>query len=270
MPTHVSCTVTDGVATLLLRNAERRNAVSVDLLDGLDRTLAELEGNRSVRVVVVTGDGPAFSVGADLAAPPAQRSLRGESVPADLSRLRHAGRIVERLHHLPQVTVAAVNGACAGAGLALALACDLRIAAEKAVFNTAFLSAGLSGDFGGIWFAARILGAAKAKELFLLPEKLPAPMAHAAGLVTFVAEGADFDAATCRLANRLARSAPRAAQAMKQNFYAAESMTLADYLRVESERMVATFHTEDAREAGRAFLEQREPVFTGRDASGSP
>jgi 2-(1,2-epoxy-1,2-dihydrophenyl)acetyl-CoA isomerase len=254
----------DGIAWLTLRNEGRRNALSVDLLDDLDRELNGLETDTGIRVVVITGHGSAFSVGADLAAPPERRTLRGDSVSADLARLRRVGRIAERLYRLPQVTVAAVNGACAGAGLSLALACDLRIAAEPAVFNTAFLSAGMSGDLGGIWFATRVLGPAKARELFLLPGRLPARDAQAAGLVTRVTTGESFAAELAALSAKLTAGAPRAVRAMKDNLRDADRMPLADYLDVESERMVATFHTDDAREAARAFLERREPVFTGR------
>lgn len=264
MPAGVDREDGDGVARLTLRNEGRRNALAVDVFDALDRELATLQDDPAVRVVVLTGHGSAFSVGADLAAPPHRRTLRGDSASADLARLRRVGRISERLHRLPQVTVAAVNGACAGAGLSLALACDLRIAPETAVFNTAFLGAGLSGDLGGIWFATRILGQARTRELFLLPARLPAHEARAAGLLTRVTPAESFPADVAALTARLAASAPRAVRAMKANLRDAERMPLADYLDVESERMVATFHTDDAREAARAFLERREPVFTGR------
>lgn len=264
MPAGVDRAKLDGIATLTLRNEGRHNALAIDLFDDLDRELNELESTPEIRVVVITGHGSAFSVGADLAAPPGRRTLRGDSPAADLTRLRRVGRIAERLHRLPQATVAAVNGACAGAGLSLALACDLRIATETAVFNTAFLRAGLSGDLGGIWFASRLLGQARARELFLLPGRLPAREAHAAGLVTRLSAEESFAADLATLTARLAASAPRALRAMKDNLHDADSMPLAEYLDVESERMVATFHTNDAREAARAFLERRDPVFTGR------
>lgn len=264
MPAGVDRADGDGIATLTLRNEGRRNALAVDLFEDLDRELRELESDPGIRVVVLTGHGSAFSVGADLAAPPQRRTLRGDSTAADLARLRRVGRIAERLHLLLQVTVAAVNGACAGAGLSLALACDLRIAAEAAVFNTAFLGAGLSGDLGGIWFATRILGQARARELFLLPGRLPAREARAAGLVSRISADDTFAADLAALTAQLAAGAPRAIRAMKENLRDADRLPLADYLDVESERMVATFHTDDAREAARAFLERREPVFTGR------
>lgn len=264
MPAGVDRADGDGIARLTLRNEGRRNALAVDVFDGLERELNALEDDPATRVVVITGHGSAFSVGADLAAPPGRRTLRGDSVTADLTRLRRVAGIAERLHRLPQVTVAAVNGACAGAGLSLALACDVRIAAERAVFNTAFLGAGLSGDLGGIWFATRILGHARARELFLLPGRLPARDAAAAGLVTRVTADDSFPTDVAALAAQLAGGAPAAIRAMKENLRDADRMGLADYLDAESERMVATFHTDDAREAARAFLERRDPVFTGR------
>lgn len=261
MPAFVDRTRAGSVVHLTLCHESRGNAVSVDLLEDLDRRLEEIEADHSVRVVVLTGRGRAFSVGADLAAPPEQRWLRRDTVAADLARLRRATRIVERLHLLPSVTVAAVNGACAGAGLALALACDLRLAADGAVINTAFLSAGLPGDFGGIWFATRMLGAARARELFLLPGRLSASAAADAGLVSRVVPDDGLEAATEDLARRLARNAPSAARAMKQNLHAAATTTLAEYLRLESERMVAGFHGDEAPEAARAFLERRTPDY---------
>ncbi|WP_338701596.1 enoyl-CoA hydratase-related protein [Streptomyces sp. Q6] len=264
MSAQVTCSIAGSVATVALRNTERRNAVSVQLLRELSEVLGDLEASPEVRVVVLTGSGSAFSVGADLAAPPEARSLRGDSVEGDTARLRRAGRVVQQLHHMPQVTVAAINGACAGAGFSLALATDLRIAAEGAVFNTAFLNAGLSGDFGGIWLLTRLLGAARARELFLLPGKFDARRAAALGLVMEVAPDGELEKTVEGIAGRLAASAPLAVRAMKQNLLDATTVPFADYLGPETDRMVRCFHSEDAREAAAAFLERRRPVFTGR------
>ncbi|MDI3420141.1 enoyl-CoA hydratase-related protein [Streptomyces luteolus] len=264
MPAQVSCSIAHQVATVTLDNPERRNAVSVRLLADLEDVLGHLEADRSVRVIVLTGSGSSFCVGADLAAPPELRSLRGDSFEEDSARLRAASHVAQRLHLMPQVTVAAINGACAGAGLSLALATDLRLASEAAVFNTAFLGAGLPGDLGGIWFLTQLLGAARARELFLLPEKFDAHRAAELGLVTAVSAADAFDALTDRVTARLAHAAPLAARAMKQNLVASQTMPLADYLGGEVDRMVRCFHTEDAREAAAAFLERRRPVYAGR------
>lgn len=264
MPAQVSCSIVHEVATVTLDNPGRRNAVSVRLLHDLDGVLGQLEAHRDVRVVVLTGAGSSFCVGADLAAPPELRTLRGDSIEEDTARLRVASQVAQRLHLMPQPTVAAVNGACAGAGLSLALATDIRIASDTAVFNTAFLSAGLPGDLGGIWFLTQLLGAARARELFLMPGKFDAHLAAELGLVTEVATAAEFGELTDRIAARLAAAAPLTAQAMKQNLLAAPTLSLADYLGGEVDRMVRCFHTADAREAASAFLERREPAFKGR------
>ncbi|MCM2393578.1 enoyl-CoA hydratase/isomerase family protein [Streptomyces albipurpureus] len=263
MPVQVSCSIVREVATVTLDNPGRRNAVSAQLLRDLENVLGQLEANRDVRVVALTGSGSSFCVGADLAAPPELRILQGDSIEADTARLRAASHVAERLHLMPQLTVAAINGACAGAGLSLALAADIRIASGAAVFNTAFLSAGLPGDLGGIWFLTRLLGAARARELFLLPGKFDAHRAAELGLVTEVSTAAEFGELTDRVTARLASAAPLAARAMKQNLLAAQTMPLGDFLGAEVDRMVRCFHTEDAREAAAAFLERREPVFTG-------
>lgn len=265
MPTQqVTCSVAGPIATITLRNPERRNALSVQLLSDLQAALDSVAENPDLRVVVLTGSGSAFCVGADLAAAPESRTLRRDSVAADTARLQRAARVAQQIHELPQLTLAAVNGACAGAGLSLALAADLRIAAESAVFNTAFLSAGLSGDLGGIWFLTRALGAARARELFLLPGRLSAHRAAEVGLVTETASDTDFAEMTERYALRLASTAPVAARAMKQNLVDAATTPLDEYLRRETDRMVRSFHTADAREAAAAFLERREPGFSGR------
>lgn len=264
MAAQVTCSITGSIANITLRNDERRNALSVHLLGELNDTLARIEARPDVHVVVLTGSGSAFCVGADLGAAPESRSLRRDSVEADTARLRDAARVAQRLYEMPQITVAAINGACAGAGLSLALAADLRVATHSAVFNTAFLTAGLSGDLGGIWFLTKILGAAKARELFLLPGKFDAARAVQLGLVTSISDDEGFEQLTHDVASRLAAAAPRAARAMKQNLLDAAHLPLSVYLGSETERMVRSFHTHDAVEAASAFLQRREPVFAGR------
>lgn len=264
MSAQVTCSIAGPIATITLRNADRRNALSTRLLGELEDTLHRIEESPDLRVVVLTGSGSAFCVGADLAAAPGTRTLRRDSVAADSARLRRAARVAQQLHELPQLTLAAINGACAGAGLSLALAMDLRIASESAVFNTAFLSAGLSGDLGGIWFLTQAFGAARARELFLMPGRLSARRAVELGLVTEIGADAEFAELTESYAVRLASTAPVAARAMKQNLLDAATTTLDEYLGHETERMVRSFHTADAREAAAAFLERREPAFSGR------
>jgi 2-(1,2-epoxy-1,2-dihydrophenyl)acetyl-CoA isomerase len=168
------------------------------------------------------------------------------------------------LHELPQVTVAAVNGACAGAGLGWAAACDLRYAAESANFNSAFLGVGISGDMAGPWFLPRILGSARAREVMFLHGKFGAAEAERIGFVSRTFPDETFRDEVAVIVKRLSKSAPLALRAMKQNFVAAENMSLREYIRIESERHQRTGASEDSRAAFRAFVEKREPEFKGR------
>lgn len=264
MSAQVNCTITGATATITLANPERRNALSVQLFEELGAVLTELETSTSVRAIVLTGSGSAFSVGADLAASPEKRSLRGDSVEGDTARLRAATLVAERFYRMPQPTVAAINGACAGAGLSLASAADFRIAADTAVFNTAFLTAGLSGDLAGIWFVTNALGGARAREMFLAPAKFDATRASELGLVSAVVSSDVLGKSAGELADRLAAFAPVAMRAVKQNLIQAQTTSLGEYVTAEIDRMVQCFHTEDAKEAASAFLEKRPPIFSGR------
>jgi 2-(1,2-epoxy-1,2-dihydrophenyl)acetyl-CoA isomerase len=185
-------------------------------------------------------------------------------VQARIDELRQAMRTSQLLHEMPKVTIAAINGACAGAGLAWACAADLRYAAESARFNTAFLTAGLSGDFGGTWTLPRIVGGAKARELYLLAEKFSASEAERIGLVSRCLPDDQLMAEVGRVAARIAGFAPLTVRAVKNNLNDAERLSFSELLDVESERQIRTGLTEDAREAAAAFLEKREPIFEGR------
>lgn len=264
MSAQVNCSITGGVATITLTNPERRNALSVQLFQQLDATLTELATSTSVRAIVLTGAGSAFSVGADLAAEPARRSLRGDSIEGDTARLRAATQVAEHLYQMPQPTIAAINGACAGAGLSLAAAADFRIGADTAVFNTAFLNAGLSGDLAGVWFITQALGGARARELFLTPTKFDAAHAKEIGLLTSAVPPEILAKTAADLADRLAAAAPVAMRALKRNLIQAQNSSLNDYAVAEIDRMVQCFHTADAKEAAAAFLEKRQPAFAGR------
>jgi len=169
-----------------------------------------------------------------------------------------------QLHNLPAVTIAAVNGACAGAGLGWALACDLRIAARSAKFNTAFLDVGVAGDMGGPWSLGHLVGRAKARELYFLPEKFDAVEALRIGMVNRVADDDRFQDEVELVVDRLRSAAPIALRTMKANFLDAERMDLAAFVGVETERHTRMFTTEDTREAFAAKVEKRAPRFVGR------
>ncbi|MFE4668796.1 enoyl-CoA hydratase-related protein [Streptomyces sp. NPDC056716] len=251
------------IATVRLNRPARMNSMTSGLLDGLLTALEDIAADREVRVVLLTGNGKAFCAGGDLSA--GLDEINGAPpLTSQHRRLRTFVRASQLLYTMPQVTIAAINGACAGAGLSLALACDLRYAADSARFSTAFLGAGVSGDFGGIWFATRTLGAQLTRSLFLLSERFDAADAQRVGLVTGIHPGAELLPEVRSVAEGLASRAPLALSAMKQNLIDAESMDIATYLEVESGRQAFTVATADAAEAAASFIERRTPRFEGK------
>jgi 2-(1,2-epoxy-1,2-dihydrophenyl)acetyl-CoA isomerase len=251
-----------GCLRVVLDHPERRNALSPELLEALRAVLRTVPDD--VRVVVLTGAGSVFSVGGDLQLRAAGKGLLTDDADESRARLGRAVEIVTLLAALPQVTVAAINGACAGAGLSLAASCDLRIAAARARFNTAFLTAGVSGDFGGIRAVTKLIGAAQARELFLLPAPFPASHAAELGLVTRVASDTEYESVVQDVVDGLLGVAPLALRAMKANLVDAETASLEDYLAAECERYVQTGRSSDSIEAAAAYLEKRTPVFRGQ------
>ena len=248
------------VATVSLNRPDKRNSIGGAMMVELYEALRAIAADGETRVVVLRGQGADFCPGADIkhyggsdAAParPAWSSTREFDVAV-------------MLHEMSAVTIAAISGACAGAGFGWACACDLRLASETAKFNTAFLDVGVGGDMGGPWTLPRLVGAAKARELYFLPGKFDAAEAYRIGLVARVAAAGDFEAELSALTARLARAAPLAIRTMKANFLAAEKMGFADYIALESEKHMRLFQTEDTTEAFKAFVEKRPPVFKGR------
>ncbi|WP_418060640.1 enoyl-CoA hydratase/isomerase family protein [Pimelobacter simplex] len=264
MPGTVLLQVDGNVAHVVLSNPGRRNAVSWPMLTALDAVVTGLADRTDIAAVVLVGEGTDFCVGADLAAAPEQRTLRRDSVAADTERLTAVTATATAFYRLPQVTIAALDGGCAGAGLSLALAADLRVAADRAVLNTAFVGAGLSGDLGSAWHLVRAVGPARARELLLDPGKVTAGRALDLGLVARVVPADELADDAVRWARRIAAHAPLALRGAKQNLLAATDHDLDTYVPGEVDRMVATFHTQDAQEAAAAFLARRAPVFTGR------
>lgn len=259
----LTCGVDESVATIALNRPDRMNTLNRALLAELLDVLEELSSNDDVRVVILTGTGRAFSAGGDLSA----GLLEVNGPPpliAQRRRLRGFNEVSTLLHDGGFVSVAAINGAAAGAGLSLALACDFRIAADTAAFNTAFLTAGVSGDFGGAWFATKIVGPAQARRLFLRPQKFDAATALKIGLVERVVPRDALLQESAALAAELATMAPLALRAMKANLKDAEQLRLADYLDLEAARHARCVGSADAEEAARAYLERRPPNFTGR------
>ena len=241
------------LATVTLNRPDRLNAVTHESLLMLRDELRRLEANTSVRVVVLTGAGRAFSAGGDMS------SL--SAGPMDAASVRAGAEVVEVWYRMRPITIAAVNGPCAGGGMSLACAADLRVAAESAFFTTAFLRIGAPGDLGLPWHLARLVGLAKAKELSLLCERLGARDAMRIGLVSRVWPDGDLAEETRSLARAAAGFAPHAASELKRNYQDIAGLSFTDYLEIESKRMADSSGHPDAAEAVRAFVERRQPVF---------
>jgi 2-(1,2-epoxy-1,2-dihydrophenyl)acetyl-CoA isomerase len=206
-------------------------------------------------VVVLTGAGRGFSAGGDVTAMAGASGGGDDDAPS--FDLRSIMEISELLHTMPAITVAAVNGPCAGAGLSFACACDLRYAARTAVFVTAFLRVGSSGDHGSAWVLTRAVGPAKARELLLLGERVGVEEALRIGLVSSVFDDDALRERVDAIAARLAAMPPTAARLMKQNLDDAITLPLPEYLDVETERFAECSGSEESIAAAKTFLEQR-------------
>ena len=256
--------IKDGVAVLTLNRPERLNAMSGAMLDGLLDALPRLAEDGAVGVVVLTGAGRGFCAGGDVKAMAEGSETTGVTLEERAQGLRARMEVSRWLHEMPKPTIAMVRGAAAGAGLSLALACDLRIAGDSARFGTAFARVGYSGDFGGSFFLTRLVGTAKARELYFTADLLDAHQALGLGLVNRVIADARLEEETLALARRLADGPRVAYRYMKRNLNAAESGTLHDLLDLEAWHHSRCGMTEDHREAAKAFVEKRQPVFRGR------
>ena len=265
---HLLCEVgDDGVAVVTMSRPERRNAMTGGMLAGLGDVLAELETARDVRCVVLTGAGGAFCAGGDVKG----FAESGGAGASDTSwdDAVHKQRISHKrtsgvLHRMPKPTLAAVGGAAAGAGLSLALACDMRIAIDTAVLTTAFARVGLAGDYGGTYFLTQLVGPAKAKELYFLPERVDMATALDLGIVNSVVGPDDFEDTWRSTAARLAAGPPIAYRYMKENINRAVTGDLDTTLELEATHHRHTGVTKDHKEASIAFVEKREPKFEGR------
>ena len=254
-------TIEDGIVTLTLNRPERLNAFSPDMLAGLDEALPRLGADPAVGAIVLTGAGRAFCAGGDVKTM-GKRAERSFEQRVESIRTMHQLPLMMRT--LPKVIIGMINGAAVGAGLGLALACDLRVAGGSARFGTGFGKIGYSGDFGGSWLLTRLVGTAKARELYFLGDMIDAQAAGALGMVNQVVDDAALHGATYALARRVA-DGPRVAYGyMKRNLHAAETEPLATVLEMEAVHQARTAQTEDHREAVAAFTEKRPPVFRGR------
>lgn len=228
------------VATVVMIRPDLGNAVTPEQAGQLSEALEDLVEDPELRVVVLTGSGSSFNVGAFR---PKDQPRPAETDAADKvanyeRQVPVMRRVLELLGDERIVSVAAINGACAGAGLALALVADLRFASERAGFNTAFLSAGLPGELGAVWWMSQLAGPGRAAGMFLLPRRLSADELLAAGILNGVYPHDQLEAAVAELAARIAAYDPEVVRALKANLRDASSLTLAEYLPEEHRRMV--------------------------------
>ena len=258
----------DGVATLTMNRPEARNAMTGEMMSALDAAVRRLAADPAVRCVVLTGAGNAFCAGGDVKGQAKAASERASgstfSIEQRVQGLRAAMETSRVLHEMPKPTLAVIPGAAAGAGLSLALACDLRVVAAEAKLTTAFAKIGASGDYGGSYFLPRLVGAAKARELYFTADVITGQQAFELGLANHVYAAADLPAAARALAVKLASLPTAAIGYMKRNLNAADEASLSHVLDMEAEHMVRTMMTEDHANAARAFVEKRPPEFKGR------
>ncbi|NIP14705.1 MAG: enoyl-CoA hydratase [Pseudomonadales bacterium] len=258
----------DGIAVITLNRPQARNAMSAAMNAGLAKALDEAERDPSVRCVVLTGAGGAFCAGGDVKGMAARSEGGGQGPTLDerihlqrLSQRATAGR----LYLMPKPVLASLPGPAAGAGLALALAADLRILADSAFITTAFAKVGFSGDFGGSFFLSNLVGSGKAKELYFLSDRISAAECERLGIANAVVPAEQLEAETMALARRLASGPPVAYRYMKENFNrAAAGAGVIECLDLEATHHVHTGLTEDHRAAAKAFVEKSEVEFKGR------
>jgi 2-(1,2-epoxy-1,2-dihydrophenyl)acetyl-CoA isomerase len=260
--------IDDGVAVITMNRPERRNAFSQAMMSAMADVLAQVETDEAVGCVVLTGAGGAFCAGGDvkgMAAPAADTDGAALSLDAVIHRQRLNQRATSgRLWGMPKPTIAAIGGPAAGAGLSLALACDLRYAVPGAVLTTAFARVAFAGDYGGTWFLTRLVGSSKAKELYYFSERLSAEDAERLGIVNAIFPQADFEREVMARAHRLAEGPSIAYRYMKENLNRAVAGELGDCMDLEVTHHAHTGLTEDHREAAQAFVAKREPRFHGR------
>ncbi len=258
----VLCRVEERAAVVTLNRPEARNALTLEMKRVLVELIPRLGADAGVGCVLLTGAGSAFCAGGDT-----KMMARDGKPPSPEERkrqLRWEHGIPLAIHTLEKPVVAALPGPAAGAGFALALSCDLRIAGESAFLLTAFARLGLSGDYGGSWFLTKLVGPAKAREIYFEGDRIPAAAAAELGLVNRVVPDAELTVEAFALAASIAAGPPIALRYMKDNLNRALVADLEPCLDVEAERMVEGAQTDDYVEAVRAFTEKRAPVFRGR------
>ena len=259
---NIKITSDSGIITVMLDRPEKLNAFAGHMRRDLAEALERAASDQTARVVVIKGAGRGFCAGADVKY---MAELMERQDVEEFTRLLGAGRrVLTAIRQMTKPVVASVNGPAYGAGFNLALACDIRIAAESATFSQSFVKVGLHPDWGGTYFLPRVVPTNIACEMFFLGDAFDATRALHFGLVNRVVADAELEAETRKLAERL-RDAPRASiAAAKHAVYMSEANSLERMIQYETEAQIQCFQSQEARERVRAFLERREPRTTGR------
>lgn len=255
------CRIEDRVGVITLNKPAKKNALGDILTPALRQTLVTMEDDDRVGCVLITGSGDAFCSGGDVGG-----MGGGGGVPVSkqdrVAELTHKQvTLTMRLHELSKVTIAALPGPAAGAGLSIALACDLRIASDNTFITTAFKNIGLSGDYGASWFLPRLIGLSKAKELYYTSERVGAEEAARLGLFNRVFPQENFPEAAVNYAKDIANGPTMALGRMKINLNSGMDQSLRDSLALEAKHLIDSGGTAESREAISAFMEKRPPKF---------
>jgi 2-(1,2-epoxy-1,2-dihydrophenyl)acetyl-CoA isomerase len=250
-----------GLLTITMNRPDRRNALNPDMTRGLVEAARRAAEDHEVRAVLLKGAGRTFCVGGDVKAMAEGRATL--PFEAKLVNLRRGMEVSRILHQMPKPVVAQLDGAAAGAGLSIALSCDLRVAGESCKITTAFAKVGFSGDYGGTYFLTQLLGSARARELYLLSPVLSAQEAFSLGMVTKVVPDAEVDAAAHELALSLAQGPSVALGYIKRNINNAEHLSLEACFDGEAMHHTRAGETADHKEAAKAFVEKRKAAFVG-------
>ena len=259
------CEIRNRVALITLNRPEARNALSDQLTPALRRMIRQCGDDSSIGALLITGAGAAFCAGGDVKGMGRNSAKAETPIDERIADLRIKQRtLTGALVGLRKPTIAALPGPAAGAGLALALACDIRISAESAVMTTGYARIALTGDYGIAWLLTRLVGTSRARELMFLSERIDARRCEALGLVNRVVADTELRDVAFALARSLAEGPLQAYASMKNNLDYALTADLLDSMDQEAEYMVRSARTTDHKEAVRAFVDKRKPVFVGQ------
>ncbi len=253
----------ESIATITLNRPDRRNAFSPEMLEGIYRALEDAAKDDKVRVLILTGTGQAFCTGGDVKAMAEEFNQPGEEGKGREQKASDMP-LYALVYRFEKPVIAAINGVAVGGGLDLALACDIRIASDKARFAEVYIRRGLIPAGGGTYFLPRLVGVDRACQLIWTGDMIDAREAERIGLVTMVVPHEDLESATRELAEKLAKGPPLAIQRAKRAIYEGLGMDLESTLEYVAPIMKELQQTEDHKEGARAFVEKREPLFKGR------